>query len=118
MKCAVIVAVVVTSSMDFVFANGDKLITRDTIIPDTTKQEVLFALATQLQDDEVTWTKVEVKDLPEAVTKAMGAKYEGYTVKEAYKGSNDQYKLSVQKDEKTLVVIFDKDGNFISEVEG
>lgn len=114
LKSIVVVAVVVFSFSNYVVAASHQTIARDTVIPDTTKQEVMLSLITRA---DVVWTKIEVADLPQAVKDAVAKKYEGYTIEEAYKGDNDQYKLILKKDEQTITVIYDKDGKFISEGE-
>ena len=114
LKSIVVVAVVVFSSVSYVMAEYHSLMVRDTVIPDTTQKEVLFSLLTRA---DVVWTEIEVADLPDAVKNAVAKDYEGYTIEKAYKGDNDQYKMELKKEEKTVTVIYDKDGKFISEGE-
>ncbi|PXZ44435.1 hypothetical protein DMB45_03000 [Sanguibacteroides justesenii] len=114
LKSIVVVAVVVFGFSNYVVAASHQTIARDTVIPDTTKQEVMLSLVTRA---DVVWTKIDVADVPQAVKDAVAKKYEGYTIEEAYKGDNDQYKLILKKDEQTITVIYDKDGKFISEGE-
>ena len=116
-KCFIVVAVVVTGMANTVTAKSNNLQVCDTIIPDTTKKEVALTSMLNMSGLETTWTKIDVADLPKAVVDAVSKKYEGYTIDEAYKGDDDQYKLVIKKEVAKLVVIFDKDGKFIEELE-
>ena len=49
-----------------------------------------------LAQEEVTYTKVEVAEVPEKVSAAVAAKYEGYAIEEAAKGSDSNYKLIIK----------------------
>ena len=66
--------------------------------------------------EEVTYTKVEVSELPEAVTKGVADKYAGYTIEEAYKGSDTNYKMVIKKDDAKLTVLFKEGGEFVKEI--
>lgn len=52
-----------------------------------------------LAQEEVTYTKIETSELPEAVTKGVEDKYAGYTIEEVYKGSDTNYKMVIKKDD-------------------
>lgn len=64
---------------------------------------------------KVTYTKIEVAEVPEKVAAAVTAKYEGYTTKEAAKGSDNSYKLIIEKGDSTLTVYFNEAGEFLKE---
>ena len=53
----------------------DTVVKKDTVV----KEETSILLA----QEEVTYTKIEVAQVPENVTTAVKAKYEGYTIEEA-----------------------------------
>ena len=67
---------------------------------------------TQAPQDE--YTKVEVKDLPEAVAQAIAKNYEGATIKEAYvaeKESGKVYKVILTtKDAQEVTVLLNEKG--------
>lgn len=87
---------------------------QDTVVKDTVKKEVP-PMGMYLAQEEVTYTKIETSTLPEAVTKGVAAKYADYTVEEAHKGSDNNYKLVIKKDEATITVYFNEAGEFIKE---
>ena len=70
---------------------------------------------TVVKKDTVTYTKIEVAEVPEKVAAAVTAKYEGYTTKEAAKGSDNSYKLIIEKGDSTLTVYFNEAGEFLKE---
>ncbi len=86
---------------------------QDTVVKDTVKKEVPPMYFAQ---EEVTYTKVEVSELPEAVTKGVADKYAGYTIEEAYKGSDTNYKMVIKKDDAKLTVLFKEGGEFVKEI--
>lgn len=86
---------------------------QDTVVKDTVKKEVPPIYFAQ---EEVTYTKVEVSELPEAVTKGVADKYAGYTIEEAYKGSDTNYKMVIKKDDAKLTVLFKEGGEFVKEI--
>lgn len=86
---------------------------QDTVVKDTVKKEVPPMYFAQ---EEVTYTKVEVSELPEAVTKGVADKYAGYTIEEAYKGSDTNYKMVIKKDDAKLTVLFKESGEFVKEI--
>lgn len=86
---------------------------QDTVVKDTVKKEVPPMSFAQV---EVTYTKIEVSSLPETVTKGITDKYAGYTIEEAYKGSDPNYKIMIQKDGTQLTVLFNEAGEFVKEI--
>ena len=74
----------------------DTVVKKDTVV----KEEAPMLLA----QEKVTYTKIEVAEVPEKVAAAVTAKYEGYTTKEAAKGSDS-----------TLTVYFNEAGEFLKE---
>lgn len=86
---------------------------QDTVVKDTVKKEVPPMYFAQ---EEVTYTKIETSALPEAVTKGVAAKYADYTIEEAYKGSDSNYKIIIKKDDAKLTVLFNEAGEFVKEI--
>lgn len=87
----------------------DTVVKKDTTVKEDAEKTMLLA------QTEVTYTKVEVSEVPEAVTKAVAAKYEGYTIDEAAKGSDNSYKLVIKKEDTKLTVYFSEAGEFVKE---
>lgn len=85
----------------------DTVVKKDTVV----KEEAPLLLA----QEEVTYTKIEVAEVPEKVATAVAAKYEGYAIEEASKGSDNSYKLVIKKDDLTLTVYFNESGEFQKE---
>lgn len=85
----------------------DTVVKKDTVV----KEEAPMLLA----QAEVTYTKVEVAEVPETVTEAVAAKYEGYTLEEAAKGSDNSYKLVLKKEDAKLTVYYNEAGEFVKE---
>ena len=85
----------------------DTVVKKDTVV----KEEAPMLLA----QEKVTYTKIEVAEVPEKVAAAVTAKYEGYTTKEAAKGSDNSYKLIIEKGDSTLTVYFNEAGEFLNE---
>ena len=71
---------------------------------------------TQAPQDE--YTKVEVKDLPEAVAQAIAKSYEGATIKEAYvaeKETGKVYKVILTtKDAQEVTVLLNEKGEEVT----
>lgn len=86
---------------------------QDTVVKDTLKKEVPTVL--YLADDEVTYSKIEVAEVPEVVKTAVAAKYAAYVTDEAFKGSDNSYKLVLKRDEKKLTVYYSESGEFQKE---
>mgnify|MGYP007010504288 CR=1 FL=1 len=84
----------------------DTVVKKDTVV----KEEAPMLLA----QEKVTYTKIEVAEVPEKVAAAVTAKDEGYTTKEA-KGSDNSYKLIIEKGDSTLTVYFNEAGEFLKE---
>lgn len=97
-----------------VHATGEPGISRDTIIEDTLKKDVPLQSVYFVQEQSA-YTQVEVSALPEAVTKAVAGKYAGYTIDAAYKGSNNDYKLVLKKEEVKVTVYYSESGGYIKE---
>ena len=79
----------------------DTVVKKDTVV----KEEAPMLLAQEK----------EVAEVPEKVAAAVTAKYEGYTTKEAAKGSDNSYKLIIEKGDSTLTVYFNEAGEFLKE---
>lgn len=87
----------------------DTVVKNDTVIKKEVPQTLLLA------QEEVTYTKIEVTAVPEKVAATVTTKYEGYTIDEASKGSDNSYKLVIKKDDATLTVYLNEDGEFLKE---
>lgn len=87
----------------------DTIVKKDTVVKEEASQTMLMA------ENEVTYVKIEVAEVPEAVTKAVAAKYEGYVIGEAYKGSDNSYKLVIKKESVSQTVYFNEAGEFQKE---
>ena len=93
-------------------ASAESLMIAPVNVQDTVvKKEAPMLLA----QEKVTYTKIEVAEVPEKVAAAVTAKYEGYTTKEAAKGSDNSYKLIIEKGDSTLTVYFNEAGEFLKE---
>lgn len=88
--------------------------TQDTIIKDTLKKEVPTQMICMAADD-VTYTKVETADVPQAVKSAATEKYAAYVIDEAFKGSDNSFKLILKKEEAKLTVYYNEAGEFQKE---
>lgn len=85
----------------------DTVVKKDTVV----KEETPMLLA----QEEVTYTKVEVAEVPQKLATAVAAKYEGYAIEEAAKGSDNSYKLVIKKEDAKLTVYFNEAGEFLKE---
>ena len=75
------------------------------------------AVETVAQNPQDEFTKIEVKELPEAVTQAIAKTYEGSSIKEAFvaeKESGKVYKVIVTtKDAKDVTVLMNEKGEVV-----
>lgn len=85
----------------------DTVVKKDTVV----KEEIPMLLA----QEEVTYTKIEVAEVPEKIATAVAAKYEGYAIEEAAKGSDNSFKLVIKKDDAKMTVYFNEAGEFLKE---
>ncbi len=61
--------------------------------------------------------KIETSALPKAITDYIAKNYSGGTIEKAFKTETGSYGVEVTKADKTkLIVAFDKDGKFVSEL--
>ena len=78
------------------------------------------AVETQTQAPQDEYTKIEVKDLPEAVTQAIAKSYEDATIKEAYvaeKETGKVYKVIITtKDAQEVTVLLNEKGEEVKEI--
>ena len=78
------------------------------------------AVETQTQAPQDEYTKIEVKDLPEAVTQAITKSYEDATIKEAYvaeKETGKVYKVIITtKDAQEVTVLLNEKGEEVKEI--
>lgn len=105
--------VIVASCVSLSASAMDHYVSQDTIKKDTLKKDAPAVLC--LAADDVTYSKVEVADVPEAVKSAVTAKYADYSIGEAYKGSDNSYKLVIKKEEAKLTVYYNEAGEFQKE---
>ena len=77
-----------------------------------------IAVETVVQNPQDEFTKIEMKDLPEAVTQAIAKTYEGSSIKEAFvaeKESGKVYKAIVTtKDAKDVTVLVNEKGEVVA----
>lgn len=64
---------------------------------------------------EKTYTPIEASAIPADALKNISSKYGGYTLKEAHKAEDGEYKLILSKDGKTVTAYFSATGEFIKE---
>ncbi|TDN97155.1 hypothetical protein [Sunxiuqinia elliptica] len=62
---------------------------------------------------EVTYEKIEIETLPEAVVKSVSEGYADYSVSEAFQGSDGSYKVVLEKDNEKIAVFFNDQGEFL-----
>ncbi|MFT3740665.1 MAG: hypothetical protein QM786_18090 [Breznakibacter sp.] len=77
--------------------------------------QTCLATEATLFENEVEWTQLELKDVPEAITKAAASKYEGSSVETAFKGNDNTYKLVLKTGETKVTAIFDAEGKFLKQ---
>lgn len=92
----------------------EPVMSRNTIREDTLKKDIPSQNLCLAQEENV-YTAVEAATLPEAMTKAVAAKYAGYTIEAAYKGSANDYKLVLKKDNAQVTAYFKEAGEFVKE---
>lgn len=88
--------------------------TQDTVVKDTVQKEVPPSYMCLAQAEE-TYNKVTTDSLPETVKTAVSTKYAGYTIDEAYKSSENNYKLILKKEEAKVTVYYGETGEFKKE---
>ena len=75
------------------------------------------AVETQTQAPQDEYTKIEVKDLPEAVTQAITKSYEDATIKEAYVAEKETGKVIITtKDAQEVTVLLNEKGEEVKEI--
>ncbi len=107
------ILVVAVSGLFSLSVSAQNQVEQDTIKKDTVKKEAPVVVC--LASDEVTYAKIEVADVPEVVKSAVAAKYAAYVTDEAYKGSDNSYKLVLKKEKAKLVVYYSETGQFQKE---
>lgn len=77
--------------------------------------EKMQAVEVAQEQEEVTYSKIETAELPEAVTEALaGADYADFTICKAFLGSDKSYKVVLSEEgTETLCVFFKADGELI-----
>lgn len=87
---------------------------QDTVVKkDTVKKDVPETL--MLAQNEVTYTKIETAEVPETLKSAVSTKYAAYSIEEAYKGSDNGYKLVLKNGDAKLTVYYNEAGEFVKE---
>ena len=74
------------------------------------------AVETQTQAPQDEYTKIEVKDLPEAVTQAITKSYEDATIKEAYVAGKVYKVIITTKDAQEVTVLLNEKGEEVKEI--
>ena len=67
---------------------------------------------------EVTYEKMNVEDLPETVSKSITEGYADYTVSKVFKGSDGSYKVNLEKGDEKISVFFNEQGEFLKIEQG
>lgn len=68
--------------------------------------------AINVVQDEKNYDKIEISELPETVSSAIENDYAGYTVSEAYEGTDGSYKVKLDYNGEETVVFYSEDGTF------
>lgn len=66
---------------------------------------------TEKQEKE--YKKIEASKIPAAVKQEIDTKYEGYAITEAAASADSEYKITLTKDSKTVIVYYNSAGEFI-----
>ena len=82
------------------------------VMAENTNQNVVVA------QQEVQYEKMNVEDLPEAVTQAISEGYADYTLSEAYMGTDGSYKVKLTKGDEKVKVFFNASGEFLKIEQG
>lgn len=61
------------------------------------------------------YKKIEESKVPAAVLSEVSTKYEGYKITEAAVAADDEYRITVAKDTKTVKIYFTATGEFVKE---
>ncbi len=59
---------------------------------------------------EVQYQEIKTADLPQAITDKIAEEYNSYTVEKAFKGSDGNFKVNIEKTGSKLTLYFDKGG--------
>lgn len=65
-----------------------------------------------------TTTEISVDDLPRAIVDYVNNNYSGHAIDEAERGENEEgsfFEVEIEKDDLEIELMFDKEGNFMSE---
>jgi hypothetical protein len=65
------------------------------------------------QQDEVKYDKIDVAELPEAVSAAITQDYAGYEISKASLGDDGTYKVKLKSDDEKTTVIYNAGGEFV-----
>ena len=68
---------------------------------------------TEKQEKE--YTKIETSKIPAAVQQEITTKYDGYKISEAAVSVDGEYKISLAKDAKSVIVYYNSAGEFVKE---
>lgn len=64
---------------------------------------------------EKVYKKIEIKEIPEPITKELKEKYPGYTVTHAGVSEDKEYKLSITDTKQPVTVYYTASGEFVKE---
>lgn len=85
---------------------------QDTAVQDTMKKEVFFV------QNEMVYNKMERTEIPRSIKSAVISKYAAYALEEAYKGSDNSYKLILKNGERKITVFYNEAGEYMKEEMG
>ena len=91
-----------TAALVLTLGANATVVTSNTIKPATEKQEKEYK-------------KIETSKVPAAVLQELSTKYEGYSITEAAVSEDSEYKISLAKDSKTVIVYYNAAGEFVKE---
>ncbi len=85
----------------------------------TFAQKVEEKINVKVQEQTQNKLEVKISELPDAVTKAIGEQYAGFTIEKAYKSTAKEeiYIVKLLKGEKHIKVLMDAKGNLIKKKE-
>lgn len=66
-----------------------------------------------IEKQEKEYKKIEAAKIPSAVKQEVDTKYEGYAIAEAAASADSEYKITLTKEGKTVVVYYNSAGEFI-----
>ena len=68
-----------------------------------------------IEKQEKEYKKIEASKIPAAVQQEITTKYDGYKISEAAVSVDSEYKISLTRDAKTVIVYYNSAGEFVKE---